>query len=221
MPKAQSLKVLNREEFIYAPSRPKTPLSSVSSSAPNIPENGTSSTPAALRTTRAESTSKNSTDVEALDVTSEIQTAFPRGEAERLKYRTKEGKKVTPYQWDVYDFIMKIPRGKVTTYKIISDSIGGSARSAGGALKINPFAPYVPCHRVVASNFFIGGYCGQWAGRESSNTGGSVKPEDKDQHQIRRKIGFLKEEGVEVDGKGFLMTQKSVIWRPVLGSPPF
>jgi len=135
---------------------------------------------------------------------------------------------VTKYQWDVYDFILKIPRGKVTTYKIISESIGGSARSggifttqlhltvypcilsAGGALRINPFAPYVPCHRVVASNLFIGGFCGQWAGRRSA----SQKSEDKEQDQIKRKVGLLKEEGIEVDKKGFLLGQESVIWRP-------
>lgn len=84
----------------------------------------------------------------------------------------------------------------------------------GGALRINPFAPYVPCHRVVASNLFIGGFCGQWAGRKSA----SQKSEDRGQDQIKRKVGLLKEEGIEVDDKGFLLDQERVIWCPSLAT---
>jgi methylated-DNA-[protein]-cysteine S-methyltransferase len=84
----------------------------------------------------------------------------------------------------------------------------------GGALRNNPFSPYVPCHRVVASNLFIGGFCGEWAGRESSDKAGTKKLEEKEQLQIKRKIRFLKEEGVEVDQKGFLMDKQSAVWRP-------
>ncbi|KAJ3554789.1 hypothetical protein NP233_g12351 [Leucocoprinus birnbaumii] len=71
---------------------------------------------------------------------------------------------------------------------------------------------------VVASNLFIGGFCGEWAGRIASNKEGSMKPEITEQRQIPRKIGLLKEEGVEVDGKGFLVDQQSVIWRPEVAS---
>ncbi|KXN88354.1 Methylated-DNA--protein-cysteine methyltransferase [Leucoagaricus sp. SymC.cos] len=157
---------------------------------------------------------RNSSDVEGFDIGGDRnQIQFPRGDAERQEYRTKTGKKVTKYQWDVYDFILKIPRGKVTTYKIISESIGGSARSVGGALKINPFAPYVPCHRVVASNLFIGGFSGQWAGRTSSNKSKQARMEEEGQPQIGWKIGLLKEEGVSVDSRGFLEDQESVVWK--------
>ncbi|KAF9449024.1 DNA binding methylated-DNA--cysteine S-methyltransferase [Macrolepiota fuliginosa MF-IS2] len=138
---------------------------------------------------------------------------FPRDASQRQIYRTKAGKKITQYQWDVYDFILRIPMGRVTTYKAISESVGGSSRSVGGALKINPFSPYIPCHRVVASNHFIGGFFGQWAGRDSRGSAEGRQMEGS-QPEIQRKIALLKEEDVEVDGRGFLVGGGSLVWRP-------
>lgn len=45
---------------------------------------------------RGQSTFKNNTDAEVLDVASDIQTVFPCGEAERLKYWTRKGKIIIP-----------------------------------------------------------------------------------------------------------------------------
>ena len=60
----------------------------------------------------------------------------------------------------VYAATKKIPRGKVVTYAAIARAIGRSraARAVGNALNKNPFAPKVPCHRVVLSSGKIGGY---------------------------------------------------------------
>jgi len=76
-----------------------------------------------------------------------------------------------------------IPKGKVTTYKEIAEFLGTKAyRAVGVALSKNPYAPELPCHRVVKSNGEIGGF----------SAGGGVSA----------KIELLKEEGVEVkDGK--------------------
>lgn len=54
----------------------------------------------------------------------------------------------------VYDAVKRIPAGRVATYGQIADIIGcpGGARAVGNALHVNPFAPIVPCHRVVASD---------------------------------------------------------------------
>ncbi|KAF9050783.1 hypothetical protein BDZ89DRAFT_1107995, partial [Hymenopellis radicata] len=82
---------------------------------------------------------------------------YPTRAHEREMYRTEDGKKVTPYQWKVYDFIKTIPKGRVMTYKTVCESIGGSPRSVGGALRNNPFMPYIPCHRIIATDLFIGG----------------------------------------------------------------
>lgn len=52
----------------------------------------------------------------------------------------------------VYQLTKRIPKGKVTTYGAIAKKLRvGSARPIGNILHINPFAPDVPCHRVVSS----------------------------------------------------------------------
>jgi O-6-methylguanine DNA methyltransferase len=69
-------------------------------------------------------------------------------------------KMITDFQKKVYRIVKKIPKGKTTTYKIIADKLKTSPRAVGQALKRNPYAPAVPCHRVIMSNGKIGGYCG-------------------------------------------------------------
>ncbi|MBN1823994.1 MAG: MGMT family protein [Endomicrobiales bacterium] len=55
---------------------------------------------------------------------------------------------------------LKIPKGSTATYGQIARRVGkpGAARAVGQALKKNPFAPFVPCHRVVSSDGSLGGY---------------------------------------------------------------
>lgn len=65
----------------------------------------------------------------------------------------------------VYGAVSRIPAGRVATYGQIAEMIGcpGGCRAVGQALHVNPFAPVVPCHRVVAAdgslstNFGAGG----------------------------------------------------------------
>ncbi len=72
---------------------------------------------------------------------------------------------VTPFQQRVYAAAKRIPRGSVTTYARLAKSIGcGSARAVGQALRRNPFAPVVPCHRVIASDLTLGGFAGKTSG---------------------------------------------------------
>lgn len=94
--------------------------------------------------------------------------------------------KVTPFQQRVYDEVTRIPRGRVATYKDVAARIGcGSPRAVGQALKRNPFAPRVPCHRVIASDMTIGGFQGETHGIA-----------------IRRKLRMLEGEGVRfVNGR--------------------
>jgi methylated-DNA-[protein]-cysteine S-methyltransferase len=60
----------------------------------------------------------------------------------------------------VYDMLLKIPAGKVTTYGDIAKAVGqpSSSRLIGQILHNNPTPVVVPCHRVVCSNGKIGGY---------------------------------------------------------------
>jgi len=58
-----------------------------------------------------------------------------------------------------YALLRKVPKGKVTTYKNIARALNYKAyRAVGNAMNKNPYAPRVPCHRVVKSDGFIGGF---------------------------------------------------------------
>ena len=57
----------------------------------------------------------------------------------------------------------KIPKGKVKTYKQVAIGIKNpkSARAVANACAKNPYAPKIPCHRVIRSDGLLGGYSGQ------------------------------------------------------------
>ena len=76
--------------------------------------------------------------------------------------------KLSSFQRAVYALCLQIPAGKVSTYATIACALkkpGGSI-AVGQALKRNPFAPIVPCHRVLRSDLSIGGFHGQVSGPE-------------------------------------------------------
>ncbi len=60
----------------------------------------------------------------------------------------------------VYSATRRIPRGRVATYKAVARATGNprAFRAAGNALNKNPYAPKVPCHRVVKSSGALGGF---------------------------------------------------------------
>lgn len=60
----------------------------------------------------------------------------------------------------VYQAVRKIPKGKVTTYAAVALAIGKpkAVRAVGNALHGNPYAPVVPCHRVIRSDGRVGGF---------------------------------------------------------------
>ncbi len=66
----------------------------------------------------------------------------------------------TEFQIAVWKELLKIPKGKTKTYKEIAVAIGRpkSSRAVANACAQNPYAPDVPCHRVVRSDGSIGGY---------------------------------------------------------------
>lgn len=71
-----------------------------------------------------------------------------------------EMKKYPPFQQAVWKACMRIPEGETRSYKWIAEQIGkpGAARAVGAALGRNPFAPLVPCHRVIKSDGTLGGF---------------------------------------------------------------
>ena len=66
----------------------------------------------------------------------------------------------TNFQIAVWKELLKIPIGETTTYKNIAIAIGkpNSSRAVANACAQNPYAPEVPCHRVIRSDGSIGGY---------------------------------------------------------------
>lgn len=107
---------------------------------------------------------------------------------------TKTQIRITPFQEKVYEALCRVPKGRVTTYKYLAKAVGcGSTQAIGQAMKHNPFAPEVPCHRVIKSDFNIGGYSGAIEGT-----------------LIEKKLKLLKSEGVEFDSSGQLIDTKLI-----------
>ncbi len=85
----------------------------------------------------------------------------------------------------------KIPKGKVTTYKIISQKLGTKAyRAVGTALRKNKKPIITPCHRVVNSNGTVGSYKGKKNSKE--------------------KIRLLKKEGIKIKNNKIINFKKNL-----------
>jgi methylated-DNA-[protein]-cysteine S-methyltransferase len=94
----------------------------------------------------------------------------------------------------VYAALKRVPRGRVTTYGDLARAAGkpGAARAVGNALHKNPYAPAVPCHRVVMSDGRLGGFAGG----------------------PKKKTALLKNEGVAVEnGKIADFYKKKTVFR--------
>lgn len=73
--------------------------------------------------------------------------------------------RITEFQRRVYLALLDVPRGATISYKELGERIGcRSPQAIGQALKRNPFAPDVPCHRVICSDGSIGGFFGKRSG---------------------------------------------------------
>ncbi|KAK7189461.1 hypothetical protein DPSP01_001452 [Paraphaeosphaeria sporulosa] len=115
-----------------------------------------------------------------------------------MQAKTLPAGNVTAFQTRVYTLLLQIPEGKVSTYAALAKALQSSPRAVGGALRNNPFAPEVPCHRVLASTGFIGGFKGDW----------EKVPSGQNQTSKRE---LLAAEGVQLDENGYLV-DKSCWW---------
>ena len=89
---------------------------------------------------------------------SSIKSVFDgKGESPTLPLATE---RLSPFQSRVLEVTRLIPVGYVASYGALSEAAGGSPRAVGGVMASNPFAPIVPCHRVVRSDLTLGGYGG-------------------------------------------------------------
>mmetsp|Transcript_47071 Transcript_47071/g.135611 ORF Transcript_47071/g.135611 Transcript_47071/m.135611 type:complete len:121 (+) Transcript_47071:120-482(+) len=108
----------------------------------------------------------------------------------------EQRKAVTPFQAKVYEALLHVEQGQVTTYKRIGRFIDcSSSQAIGQALKRNPFAPGIPCHRVVKSDLSLGGFCGSFS-------------------KAPAKLAMLEKEGVifHQNGKGDWIVDSSCVY---------
>ena len=70
--------------------------------------------------------------------------------------------KGSKFQLKVWNYLKKIPKGHVKTYKEVAIAIKSpkSARAVANACGKNPYPPKIPCHRVIRSDGSLGGYSG-------------------------------------------------------------
>lgn len=93
----------------------------------------------------------------------------------------------------VYQLLMQVPRGRVTTYGELARALGTKGyRAIGRILHNNPNAPLVPCHRVVKSDGSLGGYA----------------------YGTSRKIELLTKEGIQIEGDKVLNFKSCCIALP-------
>lgn len=120
------------------------------------------------------------------DITSVAITTPANAEAQLKRIASSNR---TPFEKKVWSLLCQIPPGHVSTYGLMSSRLGSSPRAVGNALRRNPFAPEVPCHRVVATGGQLGGFKGHW----STNGEGIT---------IDEKKKLLRMEGVKIDPSG-------------------
>jgi len=90
----------------------------------------------------------------------------------------RNSREISEFQRRVYLALLDVPRGETITYGELARRVGcRSAQAIGQALRRNPFAPDVPCHRVVAKGG-LGGFFGEISG-----------------NMVQRKRRLLEEEG--------------------------
>ena len=96
----------------------------------------------------------------------------------------------------IWALTSRVPKGSVTTYAELARAVGTKAyRAVGNAMNKNPYAPGVPCHRVVGSDGSLTGYA----------------------HGLAKKRKMLVDEGEMLAGRGHAVDDQFL---PSLGVPP-
>ncbi len=71
--------------------------------------------------------------------------------------------KGTKFQLKVWKYLISIPKGQTRTYSQVAKAIKmpKAVRAVANAIGKNPYAPKIPCHRVIRSDGSLGGYSGK------------------------------------------------------------
>ncbi|KAL6768421.1 hypothetical protein ACKKBF_B39085 [Auxenochlorella protothecoides x Auxenochlorella symbiontica] len=114
----------------------------------------------------------------------------------------KPNRPPTVFESRLYAVCKSIPEGKVSTYGAMAAVLKSAPRAVGQALRRNPYAPAVPCHRVIAASLELGGFSGQW-GPQTPN--------------VCKKRALLEKEGVLFDARGKLVDESQCLGAEELG----
>ena len=92
----------------------------------------------------------------------ELLTAFFEGQGVDLNGVALDMERISPFHRRVYEAARTIPRGMVMSYGEVARLAGNprAARAVGAAMAKNPYAPFVPCHRVVGADGSLVGFGG-------------------------------------------------------------
>jgi len=119
----------------------------------------------------------------------------------------------------VYALLCQIPKGRVSSYACLSKALSSSPRAVGGALRRNPFAPEVPCHRIICADGVSASSIFAYNDLTFTNCGfgwksiGGFKGEPQDAPSginQKEKLRLLKSEGVLFEN-GFLV-ERDRMW---------
>lgn len=118
-------------------------------------------------TDKLQSLFQNATLIQKTDFIQQDALHFFTGDWSDLK-KVKLHLKGTPFQLKVWQSLLHIPSGNVTSYAAIANQIQnpGSPRAVGTAIGSNPVAFIIPCHRVIRSSGVIGDY--HWGGHRKT-----------------------------------------------------
>ncbi|KAJ5009654.1 hypothetical protein K4K57_008434 [Colletotrichum sp. SAR 10_99] len=95
----------------------------------------------------------------ARDITS---CKIPEGEEMQIQIdRIAASHRGTQFEKRVWTALCQVPTGHITTYALLANHLKSSPRAVGNALRRNPYAPQVPCHRVIATGGDLGGFKGK------------------------------------------------------------
>lgn len=85
---------------------------------------------------------------------------FWEGQRPRVTYCFE--RPVPEFTRQVYEVVSDIPFGEIMTYGQVAEAAGNprAARSVGSVMRANPWALFVPCHRVIGSDGALRGYGG-------------------------------------------------------------
>ncbi|ELQ39209.1 RING-2 protein [Pyricularia oryzae Y34] len=172
-------KKLTRRACVSKSSSQRAPSSTTSIDAKSIKSPAPPPGPAAATTTNLTTTTTTKSQAPLFPTHNDMQ---PQLDLIAASSRTAFEKKV-------WSLLCQIPSGSVSTYGIMSAHLGSSPRAVGNALRRNPFAPEVPCHRVVATGGALGGFKGKW-------------PRDGEGITLDEKRLLLRREGVRFDDAG-------------------